>query len=136
MNQAAIFQLHWRFQPSLDVQKYPPAIRVLPYRPHQKAMVDTVKGSHDTLPTSRIFPPRLPSCGIATLCKGKRWSYSVPYTAEAFYICPLSFRMGAARLFPPRGRISIRMAKLFVPMAHPLPRPPSDQSPISSTHAK
>jgi hypothetical protein len=47
MNQVAIFQLHGRFQPSLNVQKYPPAIRVLPYRPHQKPMVDTVKEALD-----------------------------------------------------------------------------------------
>jgi hypothetical protein len=27
-------------------------------------VIHGIKGSHDTLPTSRIFPSRLPSCAI------------------------------------------------------------------------
>ncbi len=47
MNQAAIFQLHRGFQPSLDVEKHPFAIGMFPYRPHQKIMVDIVKEALD-----------------------------------------------------------------------------------------
>jgi hypothetical protein len=43
MNQATIFQLHGRFQPSFNVQKHPFAIRMLPHRPHQQIMIDTVE---------------------------------------------------------------------------------------------
>jgi hypothetical protein len=43
MNQATIFHLHRRLQPSFNVQKHPFAIRMLPHRPHQQIMIDTVK---------------------------------------------------------------------------------------------
>jgi hypothetical protein len=63
MKQAAIFQLHGRFQPPLDVQKYPPAIRVLPYRPHQKPMIDTVKEALDIQVQDPIVSPAPLSSG-------------------------------------------------------------------------
>jgi hypothetical protein len=63
MNQATIFQLHGRFQPSLNVQKYPSAIRVLPYRPHQKPMVDTVKEALDIQIQDPIVSPAPLSSG-------------------------------------------------------------------------
>jgi site-specific DNA recombinase len=56
MNQATIFQLHGRFQPPLNVQKHPFAIRLLPHRPQQQIMIDTVEGNYDILPTSRVSP--------------------------------------------------------------------------------
>src|SRR4030042_991228 len=43
MNQATILQLHRCFQPSLNVQKHPFAIRMLPHRPHQQINIDTVE---------------------------------------------------------------------------------------------
>jgi hypothetical protein len=47
MDQATIFQLHGCFQPSFNVQKHPFAIRMLPHRPHQQIMIDTVKEAFD-----------------------------------------------------------------------------------------
>jgi hypothetical protein len=48
--------LHGRFQPPLNVQKHPFAIRLLPHRPQQQIMIDTVEGNYDILPTSRVSP--------------------------------------------------------------------------------
>jgi site-specific DNA recombinase len=47
MNQATILQLHGRFSPSLNVQKHPFAIRLLPHRPQQQIMIDTVEKALD-----------------------------------------------------------------------------------------
>jgi len=54
--------------------------------PYQPLVVYGIKGSYDILPTSRVFPPKLPSCVITTLCEGKPWSFSVAHTEKAIYI--------------------------------------------------
>src|ERR1700745_1957432 len=42
---AAIFQLHWRFQPAFDVEQYPCAIRMVTDRPEQQLPINAVKES-------------------------------------------------------------------------------------------
>ena len=45
-----------------------------------------IEGSYDILPTSRASLPKLPSCVITTLCKGKPWNFSVARTEKAICI--------------------------------------------------
>jgi hypothetical protein len=57
----AIFPLHRRLQPTLNVEQHPGLVGMFPKRPEKEPVVETVEGPYDTLPISKSFRGRSPS---------------------------------------------------------------------------
>ena len=52
---------------------------------HQNIMIDTVEGSYDILPTSRVYPQKSRSFVSTTLYAGRPWRCMTGYTETGFW---------------------------------------------------
>ena len=111
-NKMSFFRSERCFQPPLDIQNFPPAICVLPYRSHQQIMIYVVEGTHDTLPTSRTCHQAFSSSVRNTHCRGKRFLCSGEGTVRAPCTLPWHCQMGAPHSSPPCGPIWLRKMPL------------------------
>jgi hypothetical protein len=75
-NQRPIRHQDGRFQPPLHVQQHPRTIGVSPYGPHQKFMIDFIKGTYDILPIISTFQKRSPLSDLGTRSKANCSTFS------------------------------------------------------------